>query len=305
MNRVKKILNDEKIKYNILKKSESGFSNLVYFIDDSFVIKILEPTGNAIKFNNEIGFYKSMDFDFMSNYIASGEYKGTQYLIIEKLQGQSLYDVWHTISQDERETITIQVATILKQINRELTTRFLHQESIREDLVTLYKNAFDTNISILENKGYDIDFLRQYAKERVPIIFEECKCGIVYNDAHFDNFIYDGKTVRLIDFDRVLYTSIDYELLILHTMVNNPKKFANEKVEPYVKIKDYQDVLPMIKQVYPELFDFKFLDERLYIYSFFYTLGNIYAFNLYDLLPKILNDFKVFISNQKHIQQAL
>lgn len=295
---VKEILQVEHIEYRELEKSESGFSNIVYFIDDRYVIKVLEPDGNEIKFTNEIGFYNSVSFDFIPRCISSGMYKDTKYIIIEKLQGVSLYEVWHKLSKEEREGITIQIAHILKDINNTRKFDFLNQKYIRDDLVTLYQNAFDKNIVILTNKGYDTSFLKRFSKERVPIIFEESKCGLVYNDAHFDNFIYDGHKVKLIDFDRVLYTSIDYELLILEAMVRNPKKFANERMEAYVVIKDYQEILPIFKKVYPELFDFTYLEERLYIYAFFYTLGNIYTFDLDHLLAKVLDDFLAFFSKQ-------
>lgn len=293
---VKEILQAESIKYYKLEKSESGFSNLVYFIDNRYVIKVLESNGNEIKFTNEMGFYNTFRFDFMPKYISSGKYKDTKYIIIEKLQGVSLYEVWHKLSYDERERIIIQIAYILKSINNTEKFDFLNERYIRDDLVSLYQKAFSTNIAILNKKGYDTSFLRRYSIDRVPIIFEENKCGLVYNDAHFDNFIYDGQEVKLIDFDRILYTSIDYELLILGSMVRNPKKFANERIEPFVEIEDYQEILTVFRIVYPELFDFKFLDERLYVYSFFYTLGNIYTFNLDYLIPVVLNKFAKFIS---------
>jgi serine/threonine protein kinase len=289
---IKEILKNRKIKYRQLTKSESGFTNLVYFIDNKLVIKVLESNGNEVKFTNEIGFYKSMDFDFIPKYICSGDYKGVKYLIIEKIQGVSLYEVWHHLSDKERKKIIIQIAHMLKTINEQVNSSFLDKRYIRDELVTLYQNAFDTNINILEKKGYDIDFLKKYAIERVPVVFKESRCGLVYNDSHFDNFIYDGNELKLIDFDRVLYTSIDFELLILSTMVKNPKKFASERMEVFVSPNDYQDILPVMRKEYPELFNFKYLDERLYLYSFFYTLGNIYTHKLDHLLKQVLDDFK-------------
>jgi serine/threonine protein kinase len=289
---IKEILRYKDIKFRQLTKSESGFTNLVYFIDDKLVIKVLESNGNKVKFANEIGFYKSMDFDFIPKYICSGDYQGVKYLVIEKIQGMSLYEIWHLLSDKEKKNIIIQISHILKKINEHVNSSFLDKRYIRDDLVTLYQNAFDTNIAILEKKGYDIDFLKKYASERVPVVFKESRCGLVYNDAHFDNFIYDGNELKLIDFDRILHTSIDFELLILSTMVKNPKKFASERIEPFVSVKDYQDILPVMRREYPELFNFKYLDERLYLYSFFYTLGNIYTYKLDHLLKRVLDDFK-------------
>jgi aminoglycoside phosphotransferase (APT) family kinase protein len=293
------ILKNEKIEFNKLSKSESGFSNLVFFVDDDYVLKLLEQNGNELKFDNEMGFYKNMSFDFIPKCISLGEYKNTKYILMKKLKGIPLYEVWHRLSHDERRNVTIQIARILRRINRCSNIDFLNKRYIRDDMIKLYKNAFSKNIEIIKNKGFNTDFLEKYAKERVPIVFKESTLGLVYNDAHFDNFIYDGKTVKLIDFDRILYTSIDYELLILNTMVHNPTKFANERMESYVEIEDYKEILPIIKNEYPELFNFKYLDERLYIYTFFYTLGNIYTFELYDMLPEVLDRFKEMLANNQ------
>ncbi len=115
---------------------------------------------------------------------------------------------------------------------------------------------------------------------------------MVYNDAHFDNFLYDGKKLYLIDFDRILYCSIDYELLILQTMVYSPRKFANEIMEPLVNIEDYQEIIPIIKHEYPELFDFKYLSDRVFRYSFFYRLEIAYEYELEWLIKQCLQDFK-------------
>ncbi|AUD64988.1 hypothetical protein BK011_04580 [Tenericutes bacterium MZ-XQ] len=289
--KVHAILKSENIEHNYIEKSKVGFSNLVYFIDDKYVLKVLEPEGNKIKFMNEIGFYKTMNFDFIPNYVSSGEHEGTIYILMERVSGVSLYEIWHTLSSEKRGAVVEQIANILKEINKVQDHKFLQQKYIRDDLVDIWKNAFTRNIEILNQKGYNTLNLLKYAEERVPIIFKEKRLGIVYNDAHFDNFIYDGDKVTLIDFDRVLFTSIDYELLILNTMVNNPKKFASEDVEPFVNPKDYMDIIPKLKKEYGELFNFEYLDERLLVYSFFYMLGNIYTFKLDHLLTDLIEDF--------------
>lgn len=287
----KKILEKELITYENIKTSESGFSNLVFFVDDHYVIKILESSRNKVNFMNEIGFYNSHEFDFTPKVHAVGDYKDSKYIIMNKVEGEALYDIWHKLSDLEREDVLIQISYILQTIHKSQAYTFLDEQSIRDDLIAVWKKAFQDEISVLKSKGYETRNLLEYALKRIPIVFEESKLGLVYNDAHFDNFLYDGKSVKLIDFDRVLYTSIDYELLIIHTMVNNPKKFANERAEAVVNVEDYTKVLSTLRKEYPELFDFTYLDERLYIYWFFYTLRNIHRFKLDHLVQDMLDDF--------------
>ncbi|XMB85834.1 aminoglycoside phosphotransferase family protein [Mycoplasmatota bacterium WC44] len=296
-NIVKEILELEGIKYSNITKSDSGFSNQVYFIDDLYVIKMMDHKGNKIKLLNEIGFYKNISMSSIPKYITSGNYNNSVYLIIEKLKGKPLYEIWHTLTTDERNDISSQIANILKEFNSQKEHSFLSRKHIRSNSIDLWTKAFKKNIDILDDKGFDTVNLLDFMENKISIIFKEDKLGLVYNDAHFDNFLYDGKKVKVIDFDRVLYGSIDYELLILKMMINNPKKFANEIMEQYVEIDDFDNIMPIIQEGYKELFQFKYLDDRVFIYSFFYTLRLAYRFELNELIGKLLDGFNSYFYN--------
>ena len=58
----------------------------------------------------------------------------------------------------------------------------------------------------------------------------------------FDNFIYDGEKVYLIDFDRTIITSLDYDMMIFKTMCENPSKFANEEDEDNIIDSEYKNI---------------------------------------------------------------
>ena len=120
----------------------------------------------------------------------------------------------------------------------------------------------------------------------------EQKLGLVHNDAHFDNFIYDNGKIKLIDFDRVLYCSIDYEFLIIKSMVDRPEKFASEEDEENAKKEDYEKFLSILKKYYPEMFNFKFLDDRVFIYQFIYNLGNAYKYGKTEVIKEELEKFE-------------
>ena len=122
-------------------------------------------------------------------------------------------------------------------------------------------------------------------------MFSATKNCLVYNDAHFDNFIYDGKTVKLIDFDRIMYCSVDYELLIIKKMLQNPKKFASEEDEKFVDIKDYTFVEKCLREYSKVMFDFKNLDDRLCVYEFFYNLGHGYEYDRNDWIQAEIDRF--------------
>ena len=127
----------------------------------------------------------------------------------------------------------------------------------------------------------------------MPFLFANNEdLALVYNDAHFDNFILSEDKLYLIDFDRVLFGSIDYELLILKSMLDNPCKFASEVDEPNVKIEDYKNIYEIIKETYADMFEFEFLDDRIFIYQFIYNLGNAYEYDRNEWIKTELEKFK-------------
>lgn len=290
---VNKVFNLINIEANKITKSDVGFSNLVYFVNDEYVIKILEQKGSKNKFYNEIGFYKNVSLSFIPEYVTSGVYSGISYLIIKKVPGKSLYEQWHTFNNSEREKVIKQIADMLKEFNQLENHSFLVKKYIKENQIESWVNTSKGHIELLNEKGYNTSALKEYMTDVIPVIFKDNCLGLVYNDAHFDNLLYDGTKLYLIDFDRILYTSIDYELLILSTMVRNPFKFASEKSEPFVKVEEYQNIIPILKEEYKALFEFPYLKERLFTYYFFYQLGNAYTFDLNYLIEEMLEELKI------------
>lgn len=290
---IQKILKQENIKYDKLEKSTSGFTNVVFFVDENYVIKIVAENTKPEKLEKEIGFYKSVKLEGVPKYVASGTVEGVAYLIIEKLKGQSLYSIWHMLEQVERENIVKQICEILNNFHK-VSFEFLPQKNITTNWQQKWIDSFNKNISILKDKNFDVKFLEEFTKTKLPLIMEEQKLSLVYNDAHFDNFLLCDGVVKLIDFDRVMYGSVDYELLIIKSMLDAPHKFASEVDEPNVNPEHYVGIWNTLKTLCPTMFNFKYIDERLFIYQFVYNLGNAYEWHHDDWVENELNKFKQF-----------
>ncbi len=288
---IEKILQKENIEYDNITKSTSGFTNEVYFVDEKLVIKIVSKRSKPEKLKKEIDFYKNVKLDFIPQYVSSGDVDGVDYLIITKLKGKSLYSIWHILTDDQRSNCVLQIAKILKEFNKQ-NYEFLPQKYIQKNNIEKWQKSFALNIDILKRRGFDVDFLIDFAGTKLDKIMQEQELGLVYNDAHFDNFILDGDKVYLIDFDRVLYTSIDYELLIIEQMLDNPCKFASEVDEPNVDINHYKNVRDILIKNYPELFAFEYLQDRVFVYRFIYNLGNAYEYDRNNWIQDEIDKFK-------------
>lgn len=290
---IKNILAKENIGYTTLTQSTSGFTNLVYFVDDKYVIKILAKNRKPEKLEKEIAFYQSAKLDCIPSYVTSGNYEGTLYLIITRLQGDSLYSIWHTLDNHTREDIVIKICDILNEFHKQ-PHHFLQPKYVTTNWLQKWIDSFKLNIGILRDRGFEVDYLENFAVERLPEIMQEENLCLIYNDAHFDNFLYDGNKLWLIDFDRVQYSSVDYELLIIKSMLDAPHKFASEVDEPNVNPEHYKGIWEVIQNRCKSMFDFKYIDARVFIYKFIYNLGNSYEWNHNDWIEDELVKFKEF-----------
>ena len=272
-NIVEQILEKEKIEYKKLKKSAVGFTNDVFFIDDRLVIKITSDKETMKQLEKETFIYQNAKIRNIPAFIAGGEYNGFQYLIISKVKGIGLYSVWHELSTKQRESCVIEIAEILKSFNK-IKARFMPAKYCYHNWKCHIIEKLTNRVSELKAGGYDASEVEKLIQTDCGGVYDENVMGLVYNDAHFDNFIYDKDTgkLTLIDFDRVIYGAIDYEMLIFKTMCDNPLKFASEEDENVVFDKDFENVYKIFKQQYRELFAHPNVEKRIKIYQFNYLL---------------------------------
>ena len=273
---VKDILKNENINASKIEKATTGFTNIVYFADE-MVIKIAVDEDKKKKLSKEISIYQNINLNNIPKYISSGEINGYLYLIISKISGKSLYSIWHFLDDENRENCIKQIAETIKNFNNQ-NAEFLSNEYKIYDWEEYVLKELNENINKLNEREINttkiIDFINNNE------LFKVNKYGLVYNDSHFDNFIYDNGNISLIDFDRVIYASLDYELLIFKTMCDNPSKFVSENDENNVFDEEFTKVYGWFRKYYDELFEFTDVEKRVKIYQFNYLIRQ--ALNMKD-----------------------
>ena len=150
---IKRILEKENINYSQITKATSGFTNVVYFVDE-MVIKIAIDNEKKKRLKKEINIYKNIELSNIPQYISSGEIEDTLYLIISKVMGKGLYSVWHTLNSNEKENCIKQIADILKCFNKQ-NADFLDDDYKIYDWNNFVIAELKQNIEGLEN--IDID----------------------------------------------------------------------------------------------------------------------------------------------------
>jgi len=289
-NIIKEILHKENIPFEKITKAISGFTNIVYFVDDKFVIKMSKDDTIKKKLDKETSIYKNVKLSCMPTFISNGHVQDYQYLIISKLNGKSLYSIWHTLSNGERQSCIKQMANILKEFNKQ-NYNFLNEEYKDLDWANYLSNELKAKSLALIEMGFDAEDIDAFISNNLSNLYNKNTFGLVYNDAHFDNFIYDNGKLSLIDFDRVRACPIDYEMLIFKTMCDNPSKFACEEDENNVKDEDYTEIYEQFKAAYPEMFKDNNIETRIAVYQFNYLIGQAIESKDNEWIKELLKNF--------------
>lgn len=258
----------------IVEKINVGFTNTIYNINDSFIVKICTNINNENEFQKEIDFYKSNEENslFPKLYYSSNDKKDIPYLyeIIEKVEGVSLYNVWHTFNEEQREEIIKQLCIAMKHIHSNTGKCYDWTKNIKDQFILLYEKA--KKLSIFND---DEEKLLYNAYTKFEKYLESNDFVLIHNDLHFDNIFFYASKIKIIDFERSMYAPRDFELDIIYRMIRKPWKFASEETEQYINLSDYSNIMLYIEKYYPELVNIPNLYKRLAIYDIVYFLKHL------------------------------
>lgn len=282
-----------------VEKINIGFTNTLYSVNDTYIIKICTDINNEEKFKKEISFYETNKDNTLipKLYYFSTDKKDVPYYyeIMEKVEGVSLYHVWHTYTEKQREDIIRQLCDAMKQIHNNKGESYDWVKEIESQFISLYNIAKEKNIineeeSQLLNQAYS--YFEKY--------LQSSEFVLVHNDLHFDNIFFNDEKIKIIDFERAIYAPRDFELDILYRMIRKPWKYASEQTEEYIDISQYSNIMAYIKKYYPELINIPNLYERLAIYDIIYFLKHYVQYPEYeDLKEDVLSAANIVVSKNK------
>lgn len=257
-----------------VEKINVGFTNTIYCVNDAFIVKLCTNLGNEENFKKEIEFYNSnRENPLIPKLYYSSVEKGEipyYYEIIEKVKGVSLYNVWHTLSSEQREEIIKQICMAMKEIHSNTASPYDWADYFKKQISLLYSEAKENNIFNKE----ECDLIEQ-AYSKFEHFLKSEDFVLVHNDLHFDNIFYNDGEIKLIDFERAMFAPKDFELDIFFRMVRKPWKYASEETERFTNASDYANIEAYVHEYYPELVNVPFLAQRLAIYDIVYNLEQL------------------------------
>lgn len=273
-----------------INKINVGFTNTIYEVNDKYIIKICSDIENESSFQKEIDFYNvNRDNNLIPKLYYSDNSKTIipyYYEILEKIEGVTLYNVWHTFSENEREEIIKQLCEAMKKMHSNVGKYY--------DWIKYNKEKFNKLFDEVKNHElFNEDEIETLNK--VYSLFDKYLVSnevvLVHNDIHFDNIFINNGKIKIIDFERSMYAPKDFDLHILYYMTRQPWKHASEDCEKFTKVEDYANIMNYIEKYYPEIIHTPNLYKRLAIYDVIYELSHFIKFPKYrDELRKAVFD---------------
>ena len=96
-----------------IERINVGFTNTIYNISDTYIVKICSNIENEEKFKKEIDFYlvnkENNLIPKLYKYSVDKSLVPYYYEILEKVEGVTLYNVWHTYNESQRKDIIRQL----------------------------------------------------------------------------------------------------------------------------------------------------------------------------------------------------
>lgn len=261
----------------------AGFTNTSYLVKD-YVVKICTNLNNEKRFINEINFYNENKYcqGIAKLFLGDTTKKVVPYYyeIIEKVSGKNLYELWYKLSDIEREKILIQIIGILKQFHLKDANGYDFSEKLKKELLYLKKEC---NLS--EDLFNDlIGICYKY--------FKENKFGLIHGDLHFDNFIFNGTDLYLLDFEKCMIAPIDYDFKIFSIYDSKPYLWASYESDMLTVESDYEGFMNLLLENYEELRKIPFINERLEFYSIIELLKNYKKTKNEEIIDEVYSKIK-------------
>ena len=175
---------------------------------------------------------------------------------------KSNYKPWYKLSDIERRKIVIKIIDILRPFHSKDVKGYEFLEMLKTKVLYLRDKC-----NLDEEMFNDlIDMCYKYFKDNT--------FGLVHGDLHFDNFMYDGTNLHLLDFERCMVAPIDYDFKIFSRYSVQPYLWASAKTDMVTVESDYQDLMSLFLENYPELSNIPYINERLEFYSIIESLDN-------------------------------
>lgn len=272
-----------------IKQITSGYSRMIYQINDKYILKIVT---NPIKDNSTIKEVKFLlnnnNLDFIPKVIFSDFTKKSfpyVYYLERKINGESLLLKWPLLKESEKQQVLVQILEKLEKLHSlDYNSHFNNKclDLLLKEYDNYLSKIIDSNILNKKKIRYLYELMHI-----IPNLFEGAKTGLIHGDLHFNNILVnDDNKISIIDFEKLKHSFIERELDPINRMSRNPNSFnTNSKI--ILTAYDFRNIMNFIKDNY-ELINGDKFDDRLLLFDCLNSLMWLEQYPKYELYNDIL-----------------
>ncbi len=202
--------------------------------------------------------------------IKYGSDKQMAWMLLEKIEGEKLINVWPHLSDPEQIHVIGELAEILKSLHG--TTAEMENNPDRAHLRSIKLDDLRIAIRQLkQNPVFDSGLIREtenFIENSEKIVAAAVPHGLIHGDLHFENVLWNkGQVSALLDFEYATTGPIDLELDMILRFCAYPYLFVPDGMEDKAKPEAYQEMPQLLRGKYPEMFKFPQGFERAMFYS--------------------------------------
>ena len=306
-----KILKKNKIRAPIRYENFPGWAkNRVFILDHDYVIKLGGTYGDIDIFKHQRALLNKLSDTGakVPRIIDEGEIGGEKYLLMTKIPGHTLAQLWPTLGRKERNSYFSQIAEELKKYHSIKFKKYaiaICQKKPKGNL----GNAVDTTIDFskigqLRNQSAReiFEWISNYYQKNKKNLNESGTAALVFNDIRLENILASkGKISGFVDFDWLCQAAPDYELAKAVYYMYAPQYFSDPSLVKKMQA-PMKNEINAFKKAYPDIFDTPNLIIRLRIYfirNILYLLEKCQDEPTEDILKRATFIFDAFYKSDK------
>ena len=217
--------------------------------------------------------------------VAYGGEVGADYLILERVPGRPLAHCWPTMADSARQNAVTQLAHQLQLLHYTRTpeglppieTPQLIRPGVSRPAEALLR-AIETARRMPNVDTTLMSDLSLLVHENAPALDPFESTTLVHGDLTFENLLWDGRKLTMLDYEWSQGAPPDVDLDILLRCCALPFLHVAPAYERLADPRDYRNVPGWLAQAYPALFEVSRLGARLMLYSISFDMRELLMF---------------------------
>jgi len=290
----KKIIEEIAVKNNIPKSNPyivlPGWNNnRVCIFDEKYVIKLGGMYGDNDIFSHQQELLEKLSAigAKVPKIVDMGTADEEKYLLMTKVSGRTLAQIWPTLDQKERKNYFFQVGEELQKYHSIKFDDYaiaICQNKPKNNLLDAVNTTIDfSKIKNLQNHTEQemLEWISNFYQKNRSLLSESGTAALVFNDIRLENILAsEGKISGFVDFDWLCQAAPDYELTKAVYYMYAPQYFSDASLVKSIQA-PMKNEINAFKKAYPDIFDTPNLTARLRLY---------FIRNILYLLEKYQND---------------